>query len=210
MRLRDSEDGYILFLCMMILVVLTIIGIASMRNTSVELQVAGNDNLQKKTFYGAEAGAILSAEVLEQNINCPAGFTKTGTSGSVEVCDLEGNIRVYSRGANKLALYLNQYPWTNTDCNITDTAAPNLGLPVANIGTGVEETEVWMGGVSGILPGGSIQMAAGYEGNGQGAASGGAFKAYDIISVNQDVQNSESRVLFGWRHVVGTEGDCNY
>lgn len=209
MKTKRNEDGYILVLCMLCLVVLTVIGLASVQNTSIELQVSGNDNLQKKTLYGAEGGAIATAEVLEQNINCPVGFGKTGTIDGVDVADLENSVRVYSR-TNGLAFYLNQYPWTTTDCNITNTGSPDVSMPLANIGTGIEETGVWVGGVASKLPGGSQQMAAGYEGKGKGAASGGSIRAYDIISNNRDLRNASCNVLFGWRHVIGTEGYCNY
>lgn len=210
MKKSKNQDGYILILCMLCLVVLTIIGLAAVKNTGIELQVAGNDNLRKKTLYGAEAGAMGSAEVLEQNINCPIGFSQTGAINGVNVADLEGNVRVYSRSPYDLAMYLNSYPWTTTDCNITNTGSPNLAMPIANIGTGVEEIKVWVGGVANKLPGGSQQMAAGYEGKGKSAASGGAMRQYDIISSNEDVRNAKCNVLFGWRHVIGNEGNCNY
>lgn len=210
MKKKKQEEGFILVLCLLTMVVLSIIGIASVKNTAVELQIAGNDNMRKKTFYGAEAGALLATEVLEQNLNCPGGFTKNGTDADGDVADLEGTIRVHSRGTYELAFYLNDFPWTTSDCNITNTGEPNISYPIANIGSGVEESKVWVGGVSAMIAGGALQMAAGYEGKGKGAASGGTQRAYDIIASNEDVRNAKCNVLFGWRHVVGTEGDCVY
>lgn len=52
----SNENGFVLVVGMMILVVLSIIGIAATRNTSIELQIAANEKNYKQSFYAAEAG----------------------------------------------------------------------------------------------------------------------------------------------------------
>ena len=61
-----------------------------------------------------------------------------------------------------------------------------------------------------LAAGGAIQMAAGYEGKGKGAPSGGAHILYDIYSEHLGRFNSKSMVLLQWRHVIGMEGSCLY
>ena len=59
MKRTQQDEGFVLVTALLIMLILTIIGIATTTNTSIELQIAGNDKVFKKTFYEAEAGAIL-------------------------------------------------------------------------------------------------------------------------------------------------------
>jgi hypothetical protein len=209
--IRNNEQGFVLIVALLVMVVLTIIGIAATRNTSLELMISGNDKVHKRTLYQAEAGAVLSTEVLEQNINCLTGFTKTSTDP--DFADIEGSIRTWSRTShnrNKLAFYLDPAPWTTSNCNITDPTGPNISYPISNINTSVELSEVFVGGGTELLPGGSLQMAAGYERKGKSAAGGGTARLYDIVSRHGGLNNSESTIIFGWRHLVGEESGCKY
>ncbi len=213
MKTTNDEKGFVLVVCLMIMAVLTIIGIAATTNTSLELKIAGNDRLHKETFYKAEAADILSVEILEQNINCAIGFGKTSTVGGVDVADIEGNIRVYSRPSprSELALYLNPEPWTTTNCNITyGDDVPDISFPLNNGVVEVERADVYLGGHAAMLPGGSLQMAAGYERKGKSAAGGGTARLYDIIARQRGALNSEAVVIFGWRHLIGEESTCVY
>lgn len=204
-----GEQGFVLVTALLIMLVLTIIGIAVTNNTSIELQVSGNDKVHKKTFYEAEAGAMLATELLEQNLACATGFKATVPG----LADIEGTVRVQERGGNQLAF------WTNTLMNATtlknkfdnplnsyDAAYP---LQAGNLPT-QEVGYLYYGGQTSVLPGGALQMAAGYEGKGKSAAQGGVAKMFDIYSQYKGLVNSESVILFGWRHLVGSEGDCNY
>lgn len=75
LRSYGNNDGSALLIAMLILSVLTIIGIAVTRTTNIELQIAGNDRLNKKAFYEAESGAQIGWELIEQNLSCPLGFS---------------------------------------------------------------------------------------------------------------------------------------
>ena len=211
MHILRDDGGFVLVTALLIMVILTIIGVAATNTTIFELKISGNDRTHKATMYQAEAGAVLSAEVLEQNINCLTGFTET-TAG---VADLEKTIRVWSRTTNErngLAMYLDPDPWKSTTetCTPKDPAGPNLSYPIANLATAVELTDAYVGGGSEMLPGGSLVMAAGYERKGKSAAGGGTIRNYNIIARHRGVNNSESTILFGWRHLIGEESGCNY
>jgi hypothetical protein len=54
-RLRD-EKGSTLVLALMILVILTLIGIAATNTSTIEIQIAGNERAYKKAFFNADAG----------------------------------------------------------------------------------------------------------------------------------------------------------
>lgn len=211
-----NEEGFVLVTALLTMLVLTIIGIAATTNTSIELQVAANDKVYKKTFYEAEAGAILGTEIMEQAFSCPTGFSKTATINSVDVADLKPEpdnassvpvVRVYDR-SNDLVLWRNAKP-SSYDCD-TGPASSDVAYPITNISTGIAAGYITMGGETHMLPGGALQMAAGYEGKGKSAAQGGVSKTIDIYSQFEGLSNSEAVILFGWRHLIGAEGACNY
>ncbi|PXF60360.1 MAG: hypothetical protein C4B58_00555 [Deltaproteobacteria bacterium] len=54
-RLRD-KDGSALVIALMILVILTLIGIAATNTSIIEMQIAGNEKAYKEAFYKADAG----------------------------------------------------------------------------------------------------------------------------------------------------------
>lgn len=64
--MKDSilgrEDGYVLILAMAVLLVLTILGIAGVKNSTVELQIAGNERISTVNFYYAEGAAYEGAQ----------------------------------------------------------------------------------------------------------------------------------------------------
>lgn len=219
MKVLRNDSGFVLVLAMVMLVALSLIGIAAMNTTLLENTIATNDKVHKRTLYQAEAAALLSTEVLEQNINCELGFTKTGTAAdataaNTDVADLQNSIRVWSRatfGRKDLAMWFDPLPWTGSVCTPTDPNGPNISYPIANVNSGEELSDVYLGGNIVPLPGGSLVMHAGYERKGRSSAGGGTARMYDIISVHNGLNNSQSMVIVGWRHVVGEEfSACNY
>jgi len=61
----SNENGFVMVLSLCILVTLTIMGLAASRNTSFELQLAGNERLAKDAFYSAESGWMRGFQWLE-------------------------------------------------------------------------------------------------------------------------------------------------
>lgn len=214
MKHIEDEQGFVLVAALLIMLMLTLLGIATTTNTSIELQIAGNDKVHKKSFYEAEAGAMLGSELLEQNFNCATGFSAVGgiikrnginadppSIYAIHARDLQitNNLTMSSETINdKLADPINQY----------DAAYPlptgALPLPAQEVGY------LYFGGATNVAPGGALEMAAGYEGKGKSSAQGGVSMVFDIYSQFKGLTNSESIVMLGWRHVVGTESTCDY
>lgn len=245
-NLYNNEEGFVLVTGLLILVVLTMLGIAATKNTSIELQIAGNDRLHKETFYQAEAGAILGSELLEQNFNCATGFDSTGNFSGQQYRNIRGYIRAWEQNdafgnPNGLAYWRNPSPvdydeakldpsdpdnyknnlTTNIDLDgdgVSDALnLADASFPIQNLDAGGNANNdqpntgyLYMGGFTEMLPGGALQMAAGYEGKGKGSASGGVAKIIDIYSRFRGDLNSQAIVLLGWRHLIGSEGSCNY
>lgn len=51
----NNEEGFIMIVALVILVLLTIIGTSATNNTSVELKISANDKFHKIAFYSSEA-----------------------------------------------------------------------------------------------------------------------------------------------------------
>ena len=65
-----NEDGYFLILAtLMILILLTILGIASSRTANTEVIVAGNEIIYQRNFYLAEWAAIQAMEIMANTSN---------------------------------------------------------------------------------------------------------------------------------------------
>ncbi len=62
----QNERGFVLITSLMILVVLTIIGIAATNTTMIELQISGNDKVARINFYEAEGTAYEGARWLKE------------------------------------------------------------------------------------------------------------------------------------------------
>jgi len=60
-----KEEGSILIVALIMLVLLTLLGIAATTTTDIETQIAGNEKLYKMNLYSAESAAMQCAQVLE-------------------------------------------------------------------------------------------------------------------------------------------------
>jgi Tfp pilus assembly protein PilX len=76
-----NEDGYFLIMAtLMILVLLTILGIAASRTANTEISVAANDTVYQRNFYLAEGAVMEAVDRLKQakdlEDDSPAWFSK--------------------------------------------------------------------------------------------------------------------------------------
>ena len=71
-------------------------------------------------------------------------------------------------------------------------------------------TNIKIGGASRFSKGSAIQMAAGYEGLGKGAASGGASIIFDVYSQRIGANNNSAIHFMQWVHILGFNNECNY
>lgn len=221
---QTREKGFALVTVLMSMLILVFLGIAAMMTMTTEKEIAGAEKIFKDTFYQADNGTSLAAEVLEQNINCPSGFTTTGVPPVNEV--INGRIVVLgdnnvttgtpantAEAQGSLNFWQNNTPAPATDANRDFYYAlydPN-DFPTPYNGAGdAPHTNFTVGGNTVMGSGSALMQAAGYEGKGKGAGAGGAHIVYEIYSQHQGLVNSESQIWLQWRHVIGTEGPCIY
>lgn len=206
-QMINNDNGSLMVITIVLLMLLTIMGLAITTTTSIELQIAANDRIHKTTFYAADGGADLASELLEQNLGCMGGFTSTDTS------TVTGNpyTDVDQTNASPDFRVLNLTFWQNRTAPIPSDTNRDIVFPAtAETNNANPHTNITAGYNPGFSTGSAIQMVSGYEGKGKAVGAGGAFLLYQINSQHRGIANSESIIQIQWRHVIGSEGACNY
>ena len=77
---RGREEGFAIFLVMLLLLVLTIMGVALLFTTSTEQVLSGNETKVSKVFYAACSGVDYASARLSANDNFVGGPMPVGLS----------------------------------------------------------------------------------------------------------------------------------
>ena len=64
--LSRNEEGMVLALCLITLIVLSLIGVAATTTSRLEVEIAGNDKTAKEAFYAAELALTVGETVVEK------------------------------------------------------------------------------------------------------------------------------------------------
>jgi hypothetical protein len=178
----SCQKGSALPIAMMVMVLLTFVGLFSLQSTGLELMISGNERLYQKAFMRADGGTETGVEVLEENLYL-RGFPSTQVD---DVFIVTQNLYLNTGLSSKPGP-------GNRDAFYTPPNSPP-GSP--------DQTNIRMGGNTSLSSGGAIQMIAGYEGKGKGAAAGGVWITYDVRAQHQGFNSSEAVVNIRWRHVL--------
>ena len=187
--IQDDSGSVTIITAILILVILTLIGLAAMDTTTVELQIAGNDQRSRIAFFNADSGVYGVPKIISRivDISNPVGVANEADS--------------IAAGA----------AWdATTDRDIFfdqvmgyDTYDPGLDIV---LGQGGFSTQVDVErGRSRVLAGGGAEFASGTEGIGVGA-SGGVAVYYELDSWGQSTRGAVSNVIADYRKVVGVPG----
>jgi len=192
----NNKRGSALVIALLMLVVLTLIGISATTTTTFELQIAGNDKLFKRAFYAADGATEMGGELMEQNIedrNWELG--EDGVNPPKYGNPLNrGNVSVESENP-----YMNREPMDGIP---SDNPRNRDAVYPRGATDDVPHTNIKVVGNTTLSTGSAVQLIAGYEGKGKGAAGGGAWITYDVRTQRIDVRNTEVRIRLGWRHVL--------
>jgi hypothetical protein len=74
------EEGFVLFLAIFVLLIVTVAGLATMLATSMDLTLSGNETKVSKVFYAADSGVGYSAARLRSDVNFVGGPMPVGVS----------------------------------------------------------------------------------------------------------------------------------
>ena len=207
---NESEKGFVLVTALMILVILTLLGLATIMTSSVELKIAGNDRLHKQTFYQADGGTETGMVLAYENALCinGGGFTAGDTPDQADI----GFIRVTNLGFADPGQGTTDLPEDPAG------ASPAVRDAVQYATMGVDSgphTNFTINGIAESTDGSGLQMISAYPGLGQGSAGGGTHIRYTINSQRIGELASRSDVTLRWRistHLINNASsfDCKY
>jgi hypothetical protein len=209
-RLWRQEDGGIMVVALIMLVLISIIGIAASSSTSIEMRIAANEQLYRIAFYAADGATEAATVLLERDIEGRGSVVSHQIGRVGAVCDVEKCTSEF---------------WSNlVKPDVEDAQIcvrdPGSGLEVcdvdlyfsrAEVAKALEDPpmgeELTTSGVT-LSPGGAISLTAGYEGKGKAVGVGGAFIDYDIDSQSMTTfqaggsSGARARIHVTWRHVL--------
>src|SRR5258706_9809514 len=82
-RAHGAQRGFALFLALLVLLVVTISGIALLFNTQIEQSLSSTETKISRAFYGADSGLSWAAEGLRSNANFKGGSMPNGMSSNI-------------------------------------------------------------------------------------------------------------------------------
>lgn len=187
-------------LALLMIAMLGLIGISSTQISTTETKISRNDRLYKMCLHDADGATEAGVELVEQNIE-ERGFQDRLVGANCYY----GNVAIDTGDVDQSSLkfFLNPSLAASGAAAKPAWASASRDATIPRNATGLPPiTNMMVGGRTDLSTGGAIQMIAGYEGKGKSAAGGGAWITYDIRARHQDVDNSDSTVNLGWRHVM--------
>jgi hypothetical protein len=175
-----GQAGSALVVALLILVVLTIIGIAATTTTEIDIQMAGNDLFHKMAFYNTDGGIYATPKVISLSLDngadpAIAGVTYLGAAGT---------------------FYRELMGFNAGD------AARDVRLVIGgfNVDVDVQRTGVQ------YIAGGGTEFASGAEGVGVAGSGGGIAIMYDLDSRGNGPTGAVANIGADYRKVVGIPG----
>lgn len=132
-----NEDGSILVVALIMLVLLTLIGISATETSRMDIQIAGNEMVYKQNFYQADAAVMQAMQTME-NSDLEASAITLGWVATTPMAISDDQIR-------------NADYWNTHFPNDTNTVPGTATLPGTNM---VKMVAVFQG----IETGGSLDM----------------------------------------------------
>ena len=189
---NQNETGSVTIIAaLMILVILTLIGISATSTTTVELQIAANDQFHKIAFYNADSGLYGSPKVVSSVVNTSAPVPVGGGTTATGVA--------YLAPTTSMTFYRQVMGYDAYDGGSEDISFTPAGIDT-NVDVRKDREE--------NIAGGSAEFASGAEGIGTGS-TGGVALFYDMRSNAQGppaYNPSIARLGAEYRKVVGLAG----
>jgi hypothetical protein len=175
-RLRN-EDGTVLVVALMMLVLLTILGISISSTSEVELQIAGNEMRYKENLYKADGAVMACAQIMDEtaeiNVNIDDDYLIPFTTGET----VEANEWIYDDNF-----------WDGNITVGTDDLTPGTVDAVLD-------------------PNGNARYVAIYAGVPPGEDFESGLREFTIFGRSTGIQGTRSIVRIGYRRVGGIIGE---
>lgn len=157
----NDERGYALVVAVLVLSLVTMIGYAAIRTTSVELQISGNESQIATDFYDAEGAIVNTLE------NTGTWLTTTFLTTAETAANYTGTVDIDGDGTNDAAVEVRCIESTGTSIGTLSSAANNLptmshtGPPPSGSGFSVKYFIVRRYGVTSKNTAGNAQLQVG-------------------------------------------------
>jgi len=97
-RVLSQEDGIAMLTILMLTIILTVIGIAAITTTSLDIRMAGGERIRESTVNAAEACMSSGVQIIQQTLAngaVPGTLTAAGANPVITVAPLESEIMGY-------------------------------------------------------------------------------------------------------------------
>lgn len=183
-KIVKDQSGSTIIFALLFLVILTIVAISASTTTTIELQIAANDQFHKMAFGNADSGVYASPKLISRTINESEAQDVTGFG-------FEYRPDSNSDSENKNRIYEQILGYTgHTD---------EKDLAFADTEVDIEKLRTVH------AAGGGTEFASGAEGIGVGSV-GGVQIYYGLDSTGSGPRQSSSQVLAEYRKVLGIAG----
>ena len=212
-----NQHGSVINVALLILILIFLIGIGLNKISTTDIKIAGNMKTNTTTFYEADAGLDAASELVELNVVCPKGFGDTKDDSDPTPLpagwvNIEGSFMVTDNW-----FWLRETadePAGNPDQDDEGALDEDIVAYYPADYEGDQEpdrphTNISIGSRTRYARGSAIQMAAGYEGLGKGAAGGGGSIVFDIYATSYGERNSESHHYIQWVHLIKAGEICD-
>ena len=176
---KCDQEGSALIIALLIMVMLTIMGLAVTSTTEIDVQISKNDQFHKRAFYNADSGIYATPKVITECLTegsevTISGVTYLGSGGSF----FEEIMGFDPHDADKdLRFVLSGF---NVDVDVNRTGQYNL-------------------------VGGGVEFGSGAEGIGVGSAGGVAI-LYEMDSTGNGPAGSQAAIVAHYRKIIGMPG----
>ena len=185
-NLLKNENGSVIVLALILLVLLTLLGLAVTRTTSIEVQVAANDEFSKIAFHNADSGTYVTPKLISDTIDEATNIT---TYPAITYLIADSGVSFFRQ-------VMGYDPY--------DGGAPaNLDIQFTLGGNNVQ-VDVKANGQE-IIAGGSAEFASGAEGMGAGSTGGIALN-FGMDSFGSGQWNAVSNIESDYKKVLGAAG----
>jgi Tfp pilus assembly protein PilX len=184
MRRLKEERGMALLTIMLLVLILTVLGILSITVTGWEKRIAGLSASTSAAASAAESCVGTSTNIIQQTIAPPGVLPATALSNAVPPGPVpQANAAILLAEIKGQPLPSNAPSENNPDVPTGPGAVPNVVQAVNNYAVTGDIDRMYAQPKAGT----GMQMFGGYEGTGQGAASGGTDYLYRIDCVAANV-----------------------
>ncbi|MCF8035353.1 MAG: hypothetical protein K9K62_00635 [Desulfobacteraceae bacterium] len=185
----NNQDGSMILVAMMLLLILTIIGITSTSTTVVENRIAVNDQLHKIAFSNADSGLYATPKLIRAVLREGDPLSSSELNDQITYLSDGGS----ADGKDGNYFYKHLMGYDTYDGGENDIKYELSGNPVK---VDVERISAEH------VAGGGVEFASGAEGIG----AGGGLVNYGLFSVGGSPRESKAKVYARYRYVLGITG----